>query len=71
MIGYAFCGSFCSFKESLVQFSSLIDSGYDIVPIISENAYSTDTMLSAPDTNCLSIVSPMSSKVPPPSFCEM
>ena len=43
MIGYAFCGSFCSFKESLVQFSSLIDSGYDIVPIISENAYSTDT----------------------------
>ena len=43
MIGYAFCGSFCSFKESLVQFSSLIESGYEVVPIISENAYSTDT----------------------------
>ena len=28
-------------------------------------------VLSAPVTNCLSIVSPMSSNVPPPSFCEI
>jgi len=43
MIGFAFCGSFCSFKDSLIQFNTLIDKGYDLVPIVSENAYSTDT----------------------------
>ena len=43
MIGYAFCGSFCTFADSFSQFSRLIDNGYDIVPIMSENAYSTDT----------------------------
>ena len=43
MLGFAFCGSFCSFKECFREFSSLIDKGYDIVPIMSENAYSTDT----------------------------
>lgn len=43
MIGYAFCGSFCTFKDSFSQLSTLIDAGYEIVPIMSENAYSTDT----------------------------
>ena len=43
MIGYAFCGSFCTFKESLAAFSGLLEKGYDLIPIMSENAYSTDT----------------------------
>ena len=43
MIGYAFCGSFCSFAESFEQFSRLVDEGREIIPIMSENAYSTDT----------------------------
>lgn len=43
MIGYAFCGSFCTFGASFAEFSRLIDNGCDIVPIMSENAYSTDT----------------------------
>ena len=43
MLGFAFCGSFCSFKACLLQFDALVDAGYDIVPIMSENAYSTDT----------------------------
>ena len=43
MLGFAFCGSFCSFKDSLVQFNALVDKGYDVIPILSENAYSTDT----------------------------
>ncbi len=43
MIGYAFCGSFCTFSKSFSVLSNLIDKGLDIVPIMSENAYSTDT----------------------------
>ncbi len=43
MTGYAFCGSFCTFNESLDSFSRLIDAGYDLVPIMSEAAYLTDT----------------------------
>ena len=43
MIGYAFTGSFCTFADSFKQLSRLIDSGIDIIPIMSENAYSTDT----------------------------
>ena len=43
MIGYAFCASFCTFADSFRELSRLIDDGIDIVPIMSENAYSTDT----------------------------
>ena len=43
MIGYAFCGSFCTFSDSFAEFSRLIDGGHDIIPIMSENAYYTDT----------------------------
>lgn len=43
MIGYAFCGSFCTFSESFIQFSALCRAGYDIQPIMSENAYTKDT----------------------------
>ena len=43
MIGYAICGSFCSFSSSLRVLEGLIQSGEDIQPIMSERAYSTDT----------------------------
>ncbi|MBQ8392198.1 MAG: dipicolinate synthase subunit B [Clostridia bacterium] len=43
MIGYAFCGSFCTHKKSLEIMEGLLDKGYDILPIMSENVYSTDT----------------------------
>ena len=43
MIGYAICGSFCSFSSSLAALERLVLSGEDIQPIISERAYSTDT----------------------------
>ena len=43
MLGFAFCGSFCSFKDCLLQLDALIEAGYDIVPIMSENANGTDT----------------------------
>lgn len=43
MIGYAFCGSFCTHSASLLQMESLLQAGYEIQPIVSENVYSTDT----------------------------
>ena len=43
MIGYAFCGSFCTFSRSYNAMKSLIDNGYEILPIMSESAYSFDT----------------------------
>ncbi len=43
MIGYAFCGSFCTFTKSLEELKKLVKSNMDVVPIMSENAFSTDT----------------------------
>ena len=43
MIGYAFCGSFCSFSSSLATLERLVLSGEDVQPIFSERACSTDT----------------------------
>ena len=43
MIGYAFCGSYCTFSSSLVQLRRLIGQGYEVLPIMSYNVYSTDT----------------------------
>ncbi len=43
MIGYAFCGSFCTFKESFEALIRLKEKYDDILPIMSFNAYSTDT----------------------------
>ena len=43
MIGYALCGSFCTFSESYKHLSALKEKYNDIVPIMSFNAYNTDT----------------------------
>lgn len=43
MIGYAMCGSYCTHASSLAQLSSLKARGFDVVPIMSENVYTTDT----------------------------
>ena len=43
MIGYAFCGSFCTLKSSLRALEALLARGYEIQPIMSETVYSTDT----------------------------
>lgn len=43
MIGYAICGSFCSFSASLAVLEKLVLDGEEIQPIMSERAYSTDT----------------------------
>ncbi|MGM9682922.1 MAG: dipicolinate synthase subunit B [Eubacteriales bacterium] len=43
MIGYAFCGSYCTHAASLLQLAKLRQQGYEIQPIMSENVYTTDT----------------------------
>ena len=43
MIGYALCGSFCTFKDSYEVLGRLIKEYGDIIPIMSFNAYKTDT----------------------------
>lgn len=42
-VGFAMCGSFCTFSKALEQMEKLILLGYDVIPIMSFNAYSTDT----------------------------
>ena len=42
MIGYAFCGSFCTHAKSIAALKELAKE-YDILPILSEASYSTDT----------------------------
>lgn len=42
-IGYCFTGSFCTFARSFLALRALVDAGHEVVPIMSENAYFTDT----------------------------
>ncbi len=42
-VGYALCGSFCTFSKTIPQIKELIKSGCKVLPIMSETAYSTDT----------------------------
>ena len=42
VIGYAMCGSFCTFERSL-RILEKLSAEHEVVPIMSENAYSTDT----------------------------
>lgn len=43
MLGYAFCGSFCTHAQSLEQMRRLLEMGYEILPIMSEAVWQTDT----------------------------
>ena len=42
-VGFVMCGSFCTFAKALVQMEELVKKGYEVIPIMSYNAYSTDT----------------------------
>lgn len=43
MIGFSMCGSFCTHKKSLEQLRLLVEQGYDVVPVMSETVFLTDT----------------------------
>ncbi|MBR5273099.1 MAG: dipicolinate synthase subunit B [Clostridia bacterium] len=46
-IGFAMCGSFCTFSKSIPQLELLVEKGFNVYPIMSETAYSTDTRFGA------------------------
>lgn len=41
--GFAICGSFCTFSAVIPQIQRMVDAGFNVIPIMSENAYTTDT----------------------------
>ena len=43
MIGYAFCGSFCTLSASLAALRKLVEAGEEVQPIFSDAVYGTDT----------------------------
>ncbi|HIU32709.1 MAG TPA: dipicolinate synthase subunit B [Candidatus Caccousia avistercoris] len=42
-LGFAMCGSFCTFDRALEQMRRLAAAGYRLLPVMSQNACSTDT----------------------------
>ncbi len=42
-IGFALTGSYCTFQRVIPQVQTLVDTGYRVIPIFSENAATTDT----------------------------
>lgn len=42
-IGFAMCGSFCTFKKAVNELRKLKETGANIIPIMSEISYNTDT----------------------------
>lgn len=42
-LGFAMCGSFCTFKKTVPQIKKLTETGYNVIPIMSPTSYSTDT----------------------------
>lgn len=43
LIGYGMCGSFCTFARSIAVMAKLRRAGHEIIPIMSDAAYNTDT----------------------------
>ncbi|MBP3448544.1 MAG: dipicolinate synthase subunit B [Clostridia bacterium] len=42
-VGYCLTGSYCTFRKSLTALADLLEKGFEVYPMMSENAYHTDT----------------------------
>ena len=42
-IGFCLTGSFCTFKNTILQIKELVKEGANVIPIMSYHAYKTDT----------------------------
>jgi dipicolinate synthase subunit B len=42
-IGYAMCGSYCTFRPAIEAMRRIAEKGYSLLPLMSQNAFSTDT----------------------------
>lgn len=52
MLGYAFCGSFCTHQRSLEELQKLIAAGYDVLPVFSDSVWATDTRFGSARALC-------------------
>ena len=50
MLGYAFCGSFCTLSRSLEAMRELVAEGFEIQPIMTPFVYSADTRFTEAET---------------------
>lgn len=50
-VGWAFCGSFCTFAKAFEEVEELAALGCEITPIMSQTAYSTDTRFGTAQQN--------------------
>lgn len=48
-IGYAFTGSFCTFRKSIDALKKVIEEGATVIPIMSFNSYYMDTKFGKSD----------------------
>ena len=42
-VGFALCGSFCTFEKAITQMERLAEKDFRLIPIMSYNAFSTST----------------------------
>lgn len=42
-VGFVMTGSFCTFKNTLIEMKKIVKEGADVIPIMSHNAYHLDT----------------------------
>lgn len=50
-VGFAVCGSFCTFEKAFAQAEQLVALGCEVTPIMSNSAYSTDTRFGTAQQN--------------------
>ncbi len=62
-IGYAMCGSFCTFKNAINEMKNLVSQGYDILPIMSFNASKIDSRFGKTDDFQKEVVEICSKKI--------
>lgn len=48
-VGFAMTGSFCTFSKAIIQMENLVQAGYNVIPIMSQVSYETDTRFGLAD----------------------
>lgn len=54
-IGFALCGSFCTFSKSFEMMTKLKEMGADLTPVMSFNASSMDTRFGTAENNIMTV----------------
>ncbi len=54
-VGFAVCGSFCTFKTAFAAAAALVSLGCDVIPIMSFNARSLSTRFGTAEANALKL----------------